>query len=144
MKHINILLLLLLLTSLKAFEQQNPIKINTTSSTKYGPEKGSLIIIGGGGTTPEITAKFLELAGGKEKAEIVVITAAVGDSAAYSFRSVERIKKELGITKVTLLHTNSLTEANSEKFIAPLKTATGVYFEGGRQWRIADSYLNTL
>lgn len=136
-------LLILLTFVLKTFSQA-PIKINTSSSSKYGPEKGSLIIIGGGGTTPEINAKFLELAGGKDKAEIVVITAAVGDSAAYSQRSVERIKKQLGITRVTLLHTNSLTEANSEKFIAPLKTATGVYFEGGRQWRIADSYLNTL
>jgi len=43
-----------------------------------------------------------------------------------------------------LLHTNNLAEANSEKFIAPLKKATGVFFVGGRQWRIADSYLNTL
>jgi len=30
------------------------------------------------------------------------------------------------------------------KFIESLKVATGVFFEGGRQWRIADSYLNTL
>jgi cyanophycinase len=37
-----------------------------------------------------------------------------------------------------------LKEANSEAFIAPLKKATGIYFIGGRQWRIADSYLNTL
>ncbi|ADY52556.1 peptidase S51 dipeptidase E [Pseudopedobacter saltans DSM 12145] len=123
---------------------QTPIKINEQSITRHGPEKGSLIIIGGGGSTPAIWKRFLELAGGKERANIVVITAAVGDSAAYNTRTAERIKKELGISKVSILHTNNLAEANSEKFIEPLKNATGVFFDGGRQWRIADSYLNTL
>ncbi|TDH24539.1 cyanophycinase [Segetibacter sp. 3557_3] len=140
---VNKLLLPLLFAGVTAIAQ-TPIKIKETATTKHGPEKGSLIIIGGGANTPEIWAKFLELAGGKDKADIVVITAATGDSAAYNKRSVERIKKEFGISKVTMLHTNNLTEANSEQFIAPLKTATGVYFDGGRQWRIADSYLNTL
>jgi len=122
----------------------SPVTINQKSVTRHGPEKGSLIIIGGGGSTPEIWSKFLELAGGKEKANIVVITAATGDSAAFSVSSANKIKKELGIKNVTVLHTNDLAEANSEKFIAPIKKATGVWFDGGRQWRIADSYLNTL
>lgn len=121
-----------------------PVTINQKSSTKHGPEKGSLIIIGGGGSTPEIWSKFLELAGGKEKANIVVITAATGDSAAFSLSSANKIKKELGIKNVTVLHTNDLAEANSEQFIAPIKKATAVWFDGGRQWRIADAYLNTL
>ena len=122
---------------------QTPIMIQE-SPTRHGPEKGSLIIIGGGGATPEIWNRFVELAGGKDKAKIVVITAAAGDSAVYKTDGVELVKKETGIKNVTLLHTNSLTEANSEKFIAPIKAATGIYFVGGRQWRIADSYLNTL
>jgi cyanophycinase len=121
-----------------------PVTINQKSTTRHGPEKGSLIIIGGGGSTPEIWAKFLELAGGKEKANVVVITAATGDSAAFSVSSANKIKKELGIKNVTVLHTNDLNEANSEKFIAPIKKATAVWFDGGRQWRIADAYLNTL
>jgi len=74
----------------------------------------------------------------------VVVTTGSGDSAAYDQKDVEIVKKETGIKNVTLLHTNDLKEANSESFIAPLKKATGVYFIGGRQWRIADSYLNTL
>jgi cyanophycinase len=122
---------------------QTPITIKETP-TRHGPENGSLIIIGGGGATPEIWNKFTELAGGKEKARIVVITAAAGDSGFYKTDGVELVKKETGIKNVTLLHTSSLTEANSEKFIAPIKAATGIYFVGGRQWRIADSYLNTL
>src|ERR1700712_1251710 len=115
------------------------------NATQHGPEKGSLIIIGGNvGSTKSIWDKFTELAGGKDKAVIVVITAASGDSAAFDTKDVEIVKKETGIKNVTLLHTNDLKEANSEKFIGPLKKATGVYFVGGRQWRIADSYLNTL
>ncbi|TWI95286.1 cyanophycinase [Mucilaginibacter frigoritolerans] len=123
---------------------QPAIKI-INPTTKHGPEKGSLLIIGGNvGSQRDIWDKFTELAGGKEKAVIVVVTTATGDSAAYDQKDVEILKKETGIKDVTLLHTNDLKEANSEAFIAPLKKATGVYFVGGRQWRIADAYLNTL
>ena len=124
---------------------QTPIKINVSSTTRHGPEKGALLIIGGNvGTNQEVWNKFIELAGGKEKAKIVVITAGAGDSAAYRDNDVQQLKKITGIQHVSMLHTTSLAEANSEKFIAPLREATGVYFMGGRQWRIADSYLNTL
>jgi cyanophycinase len=122
---------------------QTPIKINK-STTRHGPEKGSLIIIGGGVIPPDIWDKFTELAGSPENANIVVITAAAGDSAGVETRTVDLVKTQTKIKKVTRLHTNDLKEANSEKFIEVLKTATGVFFEGGRQWRIADSYLNTL
>ena len=125
------------------FARVSPITARKESTTRHGPEKGSLIIAGSS-FTPEVWDKFLELAGGKEKANIVVITAAAGDSAALSVRTAERIKQRFGIENVITLHTKSLEVANSEEFIEPLKKATGVFFEGGRQWRIADSYLNTL
>ncbi|SEW55071.1 cyanophycinase [Chitinophaga arvensicola] len=140
----NLLLLFALVGSITVLAQQPPVKIKKTA-TKHGPEKGTLLIIGGNvGTTASIWNKFTELAGGKDKAKIVVVTTASGDSAAFDQRDVEVVKKQTGIKDVTLLHTSDLKEANSEKFIAPLKQATGVYFVGGRQWRIADSYLNTL
>lgn len=124
---------------------QTPIKINSSSPTRHGPERGALLIIGGNvGTNQEVWNKFIELAGGKERARIVVITAGAGDSAAYRDNDVALLKRITGIQHISMLHTTSLAEANSEKFIAPLREATGVYFMGGRQWRIADSYLNTL
>ena len=136
--------LLLMAASFTGLQAQTPIKVKP-STTRHGPEKGSLIIIGGNvGSTMSIWNKFTELAGGKDKARIVVVTTAAGDSALFDKRDVETVKKQTGVKNVVLLHTSSLTEANSEKFIAPLKTATGVYFVGGRQWYIADSYLNTL
>lgn len=139
--------LILILISFTTYQSyaQTPIQIDTRSTTRHGPEKGSLLIIGGNvGSTASVWNKFVELAGGKDQAHIVVVTAAAGDTAALDQKAVEEVKKITGIKDVTLLHTKSLTEANSAKFVAPLKRATGVYFLGGRQWRIADSYLNTL
>jgi cyanophycinase len=50
---------------------------------------------------------------------------------------------KLGVTHVTVLHTTDRKIADSEEFVAPIKTATAVWFDGGRQWHIADSYLGT-
>jgi len=134
----------MILGSTLAIAQVSPITVKK-ETTKHGPEKGSLIIIGGNiGSTAAIWNKFTELAGGKENAHIVVVTAAGGDSALYDNKAIAEVKKQTGVKDVVLLHPRNLAEANSEKFIAPLKKATGVYFIGGRQWRIADAYLNTL
>jgi len=43
----------------------------------------------------------------------------------------------------TVLHTRGRAEADTEAFVAPLKTATAVWFVGGRQWRIVDAYAGT-
>jgi cyanophycinase len=144
MKKLNILLIAIAAFSYSSFAQRSPITVKK-SDTRHGPEKGSVLIIGGNvGSQRDIWDKFTELAGGKDKAVLVVVTTAGGDSAAYDKKSVEEVKRQTGVKNVTLFHTSDLKEANSEKFIAPLKNATGIYFEGGRQWRIADSYLNTL
>ncbi|PYU42209.1 MAG: hypothetical protein DMG54_16885 [Acidobacteria bacterium] len=34
-------------------------------------------------------------------------------------------------------------KADSAEFVAPLKQATFVFIDGGRQWRLADAYLGT-
>jgi len=121
-----------------------PIKINR-SPTRHGPEKGSLLITGGDeGNNKAIWNKFTELAGGKDKAVVVVVTTAVGNGASADIADINNIKKQTGIANVTLLHTADLKEANSRKFIEPLNKATGVIFVGSDQWKIADSYLNTL
>jgi len=48
-----------------------------------------------------------------------------------------------GFKNVTVLHTRDRKVANSAAFYEPLKSASGVWFSGGRQWRHADSYLDT-
>jgi cyanophycinase len=133
----------ILMASLAA-RAQSPMQ-QSTAVTRHGPEKGSLLIIGGNvGSTASVWAKFVELAGGRDKAHLVVITTGAGEAAKDDIKDVDTVKKYTGVKDVVMLHTFDLKEANSEKFIAPLTKATGVYFVGGRQWYIANAYLNTL
>lgn len=114
------------------------------SARTIGPEKGALIIVGGGAMAPELWSRFIELAGGPSNANIVIIPTAGEDSAASKApRETERLQS-LGVKAITVLHTRDPKVANQESFVAPLKKATGIWFVGGRHWRLADSYLNTL
>ena len=122
---------------------QNPIKIDSTE-TRHGPEKGSLVIIGGGGSTDEIWNKIIELAGGEEKARFVIVTNAMGDDIEQYKNDGRVLRERLGEDRVTQFHLLTIREANDEKNLDIIRNATGVYFSGGRQWRIADAYLNTL
>src|SRR5262249_48782460 len=51
--------------------------------------------------------------------------------------------KDFGATNITVLHTTDRQVADSEAFVRPLTTARAVWFPGGRQWRLVDSYLHT-
>ena len=84
-----------------------------------GPDRGTLLIAGGGG---------------KQGAAI--------------FRNqnpgvAKFARDKLKLKHVTVLHTHDRREADTREFVRPLKTANGVWFSGGRQWRFADSYLGT-
>ncbi|GAB3504561.1 cyanophycinase [Spirosoma knui] len=115
-----------------------------TAPKTVGPEKGALVIVGGGAMSPELWGRFVELAGGAATANIVIIPTAGDDSTANKApRETERLQS-LGVKNITVLHTRDPKVANQESFVAPLKKATGVWFVGGRHWRLADSYLNTL
>jgi len=114
-------------------------KINET----IGPEKGTLIITGDG-IYGIFKDKFLELIGGANAPIIVIPTA--GSSEVLSDEFLENYKQkfiDLGFNNVTVLHTRDPEEANKDEFIEPIRNAAGVIFGGGRQWRHADSYLNT-
>jgi cyanophycinase len=139
----------LLLCSTTIFAK-DPTPARTTSTTTgstaatattIGPSKGTLIIVGGGGMTPDIWKRFIDLAGGAD-AKIIVIPTADEDANIGNDRTVEKIRS-LGVKQVTVLHTRDPKVADTEKFVEPLQTATGVWFGGGRQWRLADAYLNT-
>ena len=43
-----------------------------------------------------------------------------------------------------MLHTHDPKVADTEEFAKVLRDAKGVWFDGGRQWNIVDSYANTL
>jgi cyanophycinase len=107
-----------------------------------GPERGTLIIAGGGKLGPEILGRFIKLAGGPG-AEIVVIPTASGEAKYGPDCDCLKVFRELGATNLTVLHTTERKEADSEAFTAPLRRAKAVWFVGGRQWHLADSYLGT-
>jgi cyanophycinase len=133
-KIINLFVAMFVLSAANVFAQN--------ASNPVGPDKGSLVIVGGGNVGPEIWARFVELAGGANANIIYVPTAGDDSTIVKSDKTVKKLQ-ELGVKSVTTLHTRDPKVANTEKFVEPIRNATGVWFEGGRQWKIADAYLGT-
>jgi len=126
---------------------QSDTPASTGATPKYpesfGPTNGTLLVIGGA-ASDIFYAKFMELVGGADAPIVVIPTAITSDK--LTAEDLERFKAsfiEKGFTRVTVLHTRDRVEANSKAFVEPLKKAAGIWFSGGRQWRHADSYLNT-
>ena len=132
------------LISWSALAQQPP------PPPEYGPPKGALLIVGGGSMDGTgIVEKFIELAGGPAKKFIIVPTAGGNrrqDGALQEYKEDGVIQSWLkrGITNVKMLHTHDPKVADSEAFVKDLRTSDAVWFNGGRQWNIVDSYANTL
>jgi cyanophycinase len=113
------------------------------SAYEHGPDKGTLVIVGGNMQDPAIVKRFIDLAGGPDAPIVIIPTAGEGDE--YdNYWSGLKLWRENGAKNLTVLHTRDAKVANTEAFVKPIKTARGVFFGGGRQWRLADSYLNTL
>jgi cyanophycinase len=110
-----------------------------------GPAKGYLLITGG--ITQDYDFKrFIEMAGGKDARIVVIPTADItkpvdAEAVAKHCHSNSPLFDNV---KCTVLHTTDRSIANSPEFVAPLKNATGIWLEGGRHWRLADAYLDTL
>ncbi|KAL7806801.1 hypothetical protein V8C44DRAFT_338300 [Trichoderma aethiopicum] len=116
----------------------------TDKSTNFvGPENGNLVIVGGGTLDDSILQKVIDLAGGNDSS-IVVIPTAQGDPSYDQNAANADDFRRLGSKSVTVLHTYDPEVANTEDFVQPLLNATGVWFGGGRQWRLVDAYAGTL
>jgi len=135
MKSFTYLFVILLIPAL--FFQKN------VQSQSNDSETGSLVIVGGAMKSPEIFNEFLMLAGG-EDALIILVPTAIADTVSLEMqkRQLEYLQS-LGAKNVVVLHTKDRNKANQLSFYQPVLNATGVWFTGGRQWRIADSYLGT-
>lgn len=112
------------------------------SAQQVGPENGSLIVAGGALRDPAVFTRFVELAGGPS-APIVVIPTAGGADEYDQYFSGRRPFENAGAREVTVLHTYDAEVADTDAFAEPLRQARGVWFTGGRQWRLVDSYLDT-
>lgn len=134
------LILLMLINSIAV----RVIAQSTDTTSIVGPNNGTLIIVGGGNASDEIWSTFLKAAGGKNGNIIIVPTASDDAKIKEGISKVRDALLKLGATDITFLHTRNPAEANTEAFVAPIRKATGVWFMGGRHWRLADSYLHTL
>lgn len=129
-RHTFLLLLLLLLG------------FTTTYAQEVGPPNGTLLAAGGGIKDLNILKRFITLAGGPDAPIVVIPTAGGADDYAQDWDGLYPLKVA-GANNLTVMHTRDPNMANTDAFIEPLREATGVWFSGGRQWRLADSYLNT-
>lgn len=103
--------------------------------------KGFVIAMGGGNGTPEIYEKWKNLGGGANAHVVLIPTA--NNAGEDITPVVEGLKHVFGVQEVSILDTKDRAKANSAEFVAPLKQATFVFIDGGRQWRLADAYLGT-
>jgi len=115
---------------------------NAQENLTTGPENGSLVIMGGGRVVDTILKRYVELAGGINAPMVVIPTAGGSDNYDQEYYFAKQLR-EFGVKKVTVLHTYNKKEADTETFTKPLLDAKAVWFGGGRQWRLVDSYLGT-
>ena len=91
---------------------------------------------------PAIAQRFIDLAGGPQALIVVIPTAGGGETYDQFYRGLKAFRDQ-GATNLRVLHTKDRAVADSDEFVQPIREAGGVWFSGGRQWRLADSYLGT-
>jgi cyanophycinase len=100
-----------------------------------------LIIGGGTNLGPETYRRFIDLAGGPH-AKIVLIATAVEPPVPPDLLDVERLR-DAGALNLQVLDARTPAAASDKEFLASLEKAGGIWFTGGRQWRLVDAYLDT-
>src|SRR5689334_12881099 len=117
--------------------------VSLSAANEHGPDKGTLVIVGGAMQDPAIVKKFIDLAGGPDAPIVIIPTASEDDEHYNNYWSGLKQWREAGAKNLTVIHTRDRKVADSEAFVKPIKTARGVFFGGGRQWRLADAYSGT-
>jgi cyanophycinase len=105
-----------------------------------------MVIIGGGEYRAEpgtgILERFVKMAGGS-RARIAVITTASTEAGSLE-DDYTRIFDAIGVAQVGVLRLDSREQANEARVGETLAKASGVFFTGGDQWRIAALLGGTL
>jgi len=123
-----------------AFDRQHGFPPKTVEPPVVA--QGTLFIVGGGGLPEGLFQQFVESAGGKGKAKIVIFQTAAPDPLPDG-AFLSGLFRKAGALKATVLNGRTQTEVESQEFLDTLKEATGLWFSGGRQWRFVDCYENT-
>ena len=133
---------LLLAILMAASALATPTEPQTPIQQTIGPEHGSLVIVGGNLQSDSIWQRIIVQAGGPSAPIVVVPTAGGEDEYFQNFSSAASLR-QLGARNVTVLHTYDRATADTDDFIAPLLAAKGIFFGGGREWRLVDAYAGT-
>jgi cyanophycinase len=104
-------------------------------------QKGSLVIVGGGDRLLSVMQRFVDLAGGPEKANIAIFPNASGDPMDY-FDDIKSEFQAVGAKRVELVHFTR-DQAVDPSSIERLAGVTGIFFTGGDQVRITRDLLGT-
>jgi cyanophycinase len=102
--------------------------------------KGTLVIIGGGGMTPDISQRFFDAGGGAEGRFVILPISApdpIRETAERSFLT------RLGAKNVVVVPHREQKDLEDPKVLELFEKATGVWFGGGRQWNFVDAYEGT-
>ncbi len=102
-------------------------------------QAGPLYIVGGGPQTPAMVQEFADLAGGKSGHIIVMAMASAsgersGEAKANDFRELGTTARNVWVTR---------EQADIDSIVQLLDSATGIWFGGGDQNRLADVLRGT-
>ncbi|HEX7615725.1 MAG TPA: cyanophycinase, partial [Thermoanaerobaculia bacterium] len=111
----------------------------STPPTQSRTIGGHLLIVGGGPIPPEISRRFVELAGGPGKARIVVFPMASGDADAGIEMTGDLEKLGARAERIVLDH----AQADTEEAVKRLDGVTGIWFGGGDQVKLTAALAGT-
>ena len=114
-----------------------------TGPVKVGPAHGTVIAVGGGALGPPIYEAFIEAAGGPDALILDVPNNSIGESRSTAPESSGEGLRKHGAHNVQVLFTQSREVADSDAFVAIIKRAKGIWFDGGRQFRVMEAYAGT-
>ena len=118
--------------------------VRSAPTQRIKPEgiTGSLVLAGGGSLPDPILGKFIELAGG-DQARVVVISTASARADELRAEDLRSRWEKWKIASFTVFHARTKEQANDPQFLKPLREATGIWFMGGQQSRLAQRYVGT-
>jgi cyanophycinase len=114
-----------------------------TGSAKVGPQNGTVIAVGGGAQGPEIYKAFIDAAGGPDALILDVPNNSIQERMSAAPDWVGQGLRKNGAHNVRVLFTQNREVANSDAFVAIIKKAKGIWFDGGRQYLDVAAYGGT-
>lgn len=114
-----------------------------TGSVKVGPPNGTVVAVGGGAQGPRIWKAFIDAAGGPDALILDVPNNGIARRMSVAPKWAGEGLRKNGARNVHVLFTQSREVANSDAFVAIIKKARGIWFDGGRQFHDIQAYAGT-